>query len=390
MKNVLVRAPLLSQSGYGVHSRQIFRFCEAQKGWNITTQILPWGITPWNVSDTDEDGLYGRIMSASRPTTQKFDISFQVQLPHEWDETLANYNVGVTAGVETTKCSQDWAVKQREKMNLVIVPSDFTKQTLERTGGSQNKTPIEVLPEAYFSELLLEPSSDPLEDIPTDKNFLTVGTLTSDNPDADRKNLLSSILWFLKAFEGKKDVGLIVKTSRGRDTTIDRELVRKTLRQVRASSSVNLDRAPKLYMMHGTMTREEMKNVYKSQKLIGYMSATRGEGFGLPLLEAAVSGLPVVATDWSAHTEFLEGASFQKVKFDMCPVPPARIDGKIFVAGSAWANPREGNFCRKMKAVYEKPNQFSAHAKNLSEKLIKSHSLEALQEKFESIVRKHL
>jgi glycosyltransferase involved in cell wall biosynthesis len=390
MKNVLVRAPLLSQSGYGVHSRQIFKFCEAQKDWNITTQVLPWGITPWNVNDTDEGGLYGRIMSTSKPSTQKFDISFQIQLPHEWDENLAHFNVGITAGVETTKCSQDWSGKQREKMDLVIVPSNFTKETLTRTAGQKNKTPVEVLPEAYFYDLLCDPTDDPLKDITTEKNFLTIGTLTSDNPEADRKNLISSIIWFMKAFEGKKDVGLIVKTSRGRDTTIDRELVRKTLRQVRTAAKIDLDRAPKLYMMHGTMTREEMRNVYRSKKLIGYMSATRGEGFGLPLLEAAVSELPVVATNWSAHTEFLDGPSFQKVKFDMCPVPPSRIDGTIFVAGSAWANPREGNFCRKMKSLYENPKQFKTAAKNLSKTLTKTHSLEALQEKFENIMRKYL
>ena len=63
MKKVLVRAPLLSASGYGVHSRQIFQFCQAQKDWEITSQVLPWGITPWNVSHDMEGGIYFRTQN---------------------------------------------------------------------------------------------------------------------------------------------------------------------------------------------------------------------------------------------------------------------------------------------------------------------------------------
>ena len=325
MKKVLVRAPLLSQSGYGVHSRQIFRFCEAQKDWRITTQILPWGITPWNINPDDEDGIYGRMMSLSVPVNEQQDISFQIQLPHEWDTSLAKFNVGITAGVETNKCSAEWVDTHINKMDLVIVPSNFTKKTLENSATVKLNTPIVVLPEAYFDDLLDEPTGDPLEGLETDKNFLMVGTLTSDDSSADRKNLASSIIWFLKAFEGKKDVGLVVKTSRGRDTTIDRDLVRKMMHAVKKSSMVDPKRCPKIYMLHGSMTRQEMRDLYKSKKLCAYASATRGEGFGLPLLEAAVAELPIIATDWSAHVEFLSGDSFLPAKYDIRPIAQSRV-----------------------------------------------------------------
>ena len=390
MKKVLIRAPLLSQSGYGVHSRQIFRFCEAQKGWSLTTQILPWGITPWNISPDAEGGIYNRAMSLSSPISEKHDISFQIQLPHEWDASLAKFNVGITAGVETNKCSAEWVDAHINKMDLVIVPSRFTKKTLENSATVKLNTPIVVLPEAYFSELLDKPTHDPLENLPTDKNFLMVGTLTSDDAAADRKNLASSIIWFLKAFEGKKDVGLVVKTSRGRDTTIDRDLVRKMMQSVKKASNVDSERCPKIYMLHGSMTREEMRNLYKSKKLCAYASATRGEGFGLPLLEAAVSEIPIVATDWSAHTEFLSGESFLAAKYDIKPIASSRVDGKIFVKDSCWANPREGNFSRKMKLAVSDNKKFRKAAKELSSSLQKSHSLENLQEKFEEIIREYI
>jgi len=157
MKSVLIRGPLLSQSGYGVHSRQIFKFCEAQKDWNVSTQALPWGITPWNINSEDEDGSYGQIMSKSVRQAQRFDISIQIQLPHEWDTSLADFNIGITAGVETTKCSTEWANQHCDKMDLVIVPSEFAKSTLVKSHIGSPKTPIEDLFEDYDSELIEKP-----------------------------------------------------------------------------------------------------------------------------------------------------------------------------------------------------------------------------------------
>ena len=380
MKTVLVRGPLLSDSGYGVHCRQIFRFCESQKDWKVFTQILPWGITPWNIDREAEDGLIGRIMHASQPHGEKFDVTFQVQLPNEWDPNLGKFNIGVTAGVETDKCSVEWATTHREKMNLVIVPSEFTKSAFMLSGTKKEKTPIRVVPEAYFSEILNPAKNDPLSHLETTKNFLIVGTLTSDDPASDRKNLTNSILWFLQAFKGQKDVGLVVKTTKGRDTTIDRELVRKMLRQIKRASGV--EDSPRLYMLHGSMNRQEMTDLYRSPKICAFVSATHGEGFGLPLLEAAVVGMPVVATDWSAHTEFLSGPSFVRVACDMIQIPESRADGNIFVKNAIWANPREGNYKRNLKYALEKQDELKESAKKLSQELIESHSLESIFEKY--------
>lgn len=390
MKRVLVRGPLLTQSGYGVHARQIFEFCENQKDWQVDVEALPWGITPWIVGSDYENGLYGKIMQKTTTPKQQYDISFQVQLPHEWNPSLAKFNVGITAGVETTRCSSDWATVHREKMNLIIVPSSFTKTTMIRSGNGSETTPIVVLPEAYFPQLLNDPTDDPLRDIKTSKNILMVGALTSENPASDRKNLLNSVLWFMKAFKGNPEVGLVVKTSKGRDTTIDRELVRKMLRQVKNMHKQDSKKSPKIYLLHGAMTREEMNNLYKSPKLCAFASATRGEGFGLPMLEAAVAGIPIVATNWSAHTEFLGGKSFAAVVCDMTPIPDNRIDGTIFVAGSSWAEPREGNFCRKLKLTVNENKKLLLAAEELSARLKKSHSHDTLQKKFQKIVMEHV
>lgn len=382
MKRVLIRGPLLSSSGYGVHSRQIFSYFLGRNDCEIITQVLPWGITPWCVNSEKENGIYGEIMNRSRPFEGKFDVSVQIQLPNEWDSGLASFNIGVTAGVETDRCSVEWATTHREKMNLVVVPSFHTRSAFLTSGTGKEKTPIVVIPESYFLELTKDPEDQPFQ-FSTNKNFLTVGMFTSEDPQTDRKNIVSTIKWFCQEFDGKEDVGLIVKTSKGRETSIDRELVRKSLRQVIASSGCK--KPPKVYMLHGPMTRDEMNSLYKHPSLLGLMSATRGEGFGLPMLEAAVAGLPIVCTNWSSVIEFLKGDSFLGVDCDVTPIVESRIDGNIFVKGAKWANPRESNFRRKLRKLYEEPEKFKIAAKKQAEILTDSHSPKTINAKYDEV-----
>ena len=74
MKKVLIRAPLLSQSGYGNHSRQVYRWLETIPNIKISTEILSWGNTPWLINPDHLDGMVGRIMSSSSQDSN-FDIS---------------------------------------------------------------------------------------------------------------------------------------------------------------------------------------------------------------------------------------------------------------------------------------------------------------------------
>ena len=103
MKSVVIRAPLLSVSGYGEHSRQVYKSIRQIPDLDIKTQVLQWGNTAWAINPNGFDGLAGEIMSKSTPTNEGFDISLQVQLPDEWSKSLAKFNIGVTAGIVTGK-----------------------------------------------------------------------------------------------------------------------------------------------------------------------------------------------------------------------------------------------------------------------------------------------
>lgn len=381
MKQVVIRGPLLTASGYGEHSRQVFRWATSNKDWNVKTQLTPWGNTTWYINPDYLNGLVGNIMQRSGPMERVgSDISIQIQLPNEWDPMLGRFNVGVTAAVETDVCNPEW-VDACNRMDLVIVPTNHTRQTLMNSGNIT--TPIEVIPEAYFDEL----TSSKIEKLDlglnTTFNFLMIGTLTGNNPWNDRKNTYQTIKWFCETFRDNKEVGLIIKASSGRATTLDRLLTKNALKQL--LEEVREGEYPKVNLLHGLMDGDEMSALYREDTIKCFLGLTRGEGFGLPILEAAVSGIPVIATNWSGHLDFMNQGKFISVNYRLTDIHETRVDNGIFMKGSRWAEPSEEHFKSRLKKFYEKPQLPQEWAVSLSEKLKETHSINAIIERYNEV-----
>jgi glycosyltransferase involved in cell wall biosynthesis len=379
MKNVIIRAPLLSYSGYGTHARQIFKWLLTRSDFNVSTQILQWGNTSWMINPEMEDGFVSDVMSRSIQENSKSDISFQVQLPDEWDSSVAKFNVGVSAFVETDLCNPDW-IQKVNQMDLVIVPTNHIRDTILRTG--KPTTPVHVVPESYLEEI--EENLNPLPlDLDTSFNFLIVGQFTGGTPRNDRKNLLNTMKWIFEEFSDDPDVGLIVKTNHGRGTKIDREITRQKISQV--ISEVRPGPYPRVHLIHGNLTNREVASLYNVESVKCLVSLTRGEGFGLPLLEASAAKIPVIATNWSGHLDFLNVGKFIPVNYKLVEIPEDRIDGRIFKKGFRWADADEIDFkkkIRKFRHNYDKPNQWAA---DLSDRLKSTFSQKAVCEKYDSL-----
>ena len=369
-KNVIIRAPLLSVSGYGTHSRQVFKWLKSRNDVNVYVQPVSWGITSWMINPEIEGGLVGEIMSASTalPPGQVADVSIQVQLPNEWDPQLAKKNIGISAFVETDRCNPSW-LSACNNMDMVIVPSEHVKNCITNTGSTH--APVHVIPESYYECLSSEQSSLDIN-FSTKFNFLLFGQLTGTNPESDRKNLFYTIKWLCETFKDNPDVGIVLKTNSGRNTKIDRVVTKrvfdKLLAEVRPSGT------PKVHLLHGNMSQQEIGALYRHNSIKALVSLTRGEGYGLPLLEAAVCGLPVIATGWSGHLDFLGKGKFLNVKYDLKDVHPSRIDNNIFIPGSRWAEPREDDAKTRFRKFYKSPDLPEKWAKELQEKLLKEYS----------------
>ena len=227
-KSVLLRAPVLTQSGYGVHARQVAAWLLSREEVDLHVQALPWGDTPWLIDKEAHGGLVGRLLERTvDPSGKSYDATVQLQLPNEWDPKFSSVNIGITAGVETDRCNPTW-VEKCNAMSMVIVPSEHAKRSILASGDVT--VPFHVVPESFSTELLgtERTSVDDLE-FSTPFNFLIFGQLTGNNPENDRKNIFYTIKWLCEAFQDDKEVGIVVKTNAGRNTKIDRRLVSQTL-----------------------------------------------------------------------------------------------------------------------------------------------------------------
>ena len=169
-----------------------------------------------------------------------------------------------------------------------------------------------------------------------------------------RKNLMNTIKWFVEEFHDD-EVGLIVKTNLAKNCLMDREVLFSQLKQPLNGEYPN--RKCKIYLLHGDMTDEEIHALHAHPKVRAAVSFTHGEGFGLPLFEAAYMGIPVVAPGWSGQCDFLldgeRKEKFYNVSFDIAPIPEAVLWEGVLIKESGWCYPREQSAKENMRLCYK-------------------------------------
>ena len=123
-KKILLKAPLLTRSGYGEQSRFALRSLRSRDDlFDIYIQPLQWGQTSWMTVVNEERKWIDAVIEKTIAYVQQgglFDVSLQVTIPNEW-EHLAPINIGYTAGIETTKVAPQWIVKANEIDSIITI-----------------------------------------------------------------------------------------------------------------------------------------------------------------------------------------------------------------------------------------------------------------------------
>lgn len=369
MKKIIVNAPILSRSGYGEMARFALRCLRKhQDKFDIYVNVINWGATGYLFRETEEFEWINFLRMKSEQFIKQggqFDISLQITIPNEW-KRMAPMNIGYTAGIETHIISPAW-LEPSNQMDKIIVISEHAKNTFLSTifsdaQGNNFKvnTPIEVV---HFPVTNVEPTKLDL-DLKNDFNFLTV------NQWGPRKNMEFLISNFIDEFR-EEEVGLVIKTNVANDSTLDKVQTEERLKNLIDSKG---PKKCKVYLIHGTLTDEEMSAIYSHPKIKAFVTATHGEGFGMPIFEAACHELPVVATDWSGHLDFLTFKStdgdnkklFAKVDFEMKQIQPEHVWPGVMEAQAGWAFPTAGSLKSRMREVYKDYPRFKSWAKKLA------------------------
>ena len=145
MKNTFyISAPVDTYSGYGARSRDFVKSLIESNKYDVKILSQRWGDTRRGfLSDFPEWEFMEKYIV---PQIQsKPDIWCQITVPNEF-QPVGEYNIGLTAGIETTACAPQW-IEGCNRMNLILTSSEHSKRVFEITNYEiQNKQTGEKLP----------------------------------------------------------------------------------------------------------------------------------------------------------------------------------------------------------------------------------------------------
>jgi len=396
LKKVLIKGPVLSRSGYGEQARFALRALRSRPDlFDIYIVNIPWGRTG-QISSTDEEAEFiHQTLIKTQVYVQQvgyFDISLQVTVPNEF-EKIAPVNVGYTAGIETTKVSPQWIAKSNETVDKIIVVSNHSKKVFEQTtydvkdqaGNEHRGWGLQVPIEAVNYPVREFGPEEVNIDFRTSKNFLTVSQW------GPRKNLENTIKWFVETFADDEDVGLVVKTNTASDSVLDREVTQKRLEALLNACG---PRKCSVYLIHGELSPGNLAWLYEHPTMRALINIGHGEGFGLPLFEAAYHGLPLITTAWSGQMDFIckpnkKGKQVPrviKVDYDIKEVQKHAVWNGVIQADSKWAFAKENSYKRALKDALEKEEHYRKEAEALRSYIHENFTSEKIYDDFVSCI----
>jgi hypothetical protein len=407
----ILQSPIWTRSGYGDWALAIAKSLLRYGKFDLHLAPTVWGSCSRKnleseINDPEGKELLSRVMRQN--LTKQPELFIQMTIPNEY-ATPAKFNIGMTAGIETTVPKPEW-IEGLNRMQYNIVTSQHAKDvfvganyTKKNPNGTTEplrlKPPMDVLfwgadTKVYGkTDAVCESLDKELADVKEDFCFLFVGQWTAGNINADRKAIGWLIKTFLETFADMDNPpALILKTSGAQLCIMDKYDCLNKINDV-----TNMVKGPKpnaklpnVYLLHGELTDEEMNALYNHKKVKAHVSFTHGEGFGHPLLLASLSGKPIITPKWSGHLDFLNTNYTDFFMGRLMPIPNEAVND-WFVKEAQWFNVDHESAASTMKRIYNHYDEklLERYGKLRAENMEKF-SLQAMDKAFHAMLDKNV
>jgi glycosyltransferase involved in cell wall biosynthesis len=166
---------------------------------------------------------------------------------------------------------------------------------------------------------------------------------------------------------------------------VDREEILKRIKMIR--KTVNSKDLPNIYLLHGEFTDTEINELYNHPKVKAMVNLTRGEGFGRPLLEFSLVKKPIITTNWSGHTDFLNPEFVTMLPGQMTNVHPSAAN-QWLVKESQWLSVDQGQVGHYMRDIYENYKNYTENAKRQAYRSKTEFSWDKMKEKLDEYLKR--
>lgn len=257
----------------------------------------------------------------------------------------AAYVVGRTM-FETDSLPPRWVARCNE-MDELWVPSEFNRETFRRAGV---RVPMHLVPGGIDSDLY-RPDVKPLV-----VQGLRGTVFLSVFEWRVRKGWDVLLRAWAEAFSASDDVTLLLRTHAKRIHATDdptRAINERIDAFLRESCGRNRADVAPIVILGDDLPADAMPSLYTTANAV--VAPTRGEGWGRPFMEAMASGVPVIATRWSAHLEFMNDDN--SFLIDSEGLVDAADPDAIVYDGQRWARPSVSDLVAKLRLVHGEPDR---------------------------------
>jgi glycosyltransferase involved in cell wall biosynthesis len=371
----IISSPYDTYSGYGARSRDVIKAIIKSDKYDVKLIPQRWGQTAWGFCKDNPEWAFLYEYNLNQPQLPKQpEIWMQITVPNEF-QPVGKYNIGVTAGIETTICAPEW-IEGINRMNLTLVSSKHSKkvfedskfekrnkQTNQLEGMVELQKPVEVLFEGADINIYKVTDTPCSLDIQIKEDFayLFVGHWINGDLGEDRKNVGLLIKAFYETFKNKsKKPALILKTALAGSSYVDREEILKRIKMIK--KTVNSKDLPNIYLLLGDFSDKEMNELYNHSKVKAMVNLTKGEGYGRPLLEFSLVKKPILTTGWSGHTDFLDKEFVTLLGGQLTNVHPSAAN-EFLLKDSQWFSPDHSQVGHYLKDIFENYKNYTEGAK---------------------------
>jgi hypothetical protein len=360
----LISCPFDTYSGYGARSRDIVKSIIETEKYDVQLLSQRWGDTPFGFCANEKEWEF-LLTHVVAKIEKKPDIWMQITIPNEF-QSVGTYNIGCTAGIESTLCASDW-IEGLNRMDMNWVSSNHSKEVFNNSkfekrdkntnqpiGIIKLEKPVHVVFEGVNLDIYKHlPSKEvklDLSSIEESFAYLFVGHWMEGDLGHDRKNVGLLVKYFFDTFKNKKiKPALILKTGTGRNSYISRETILERIAKLKKAHTLKTDSLPNIYVLNGSLSDSDMNELYNHPKVKAMVSLTKGEGYGRPLAEFCTSKKPIISSGWSGHTDFIS-KEFTKVI-------PGGLEKVHASAANKWLTPEsqwfQCNTKETIKALYD-------------------------------------